>query len=147
MQSRATDFPIAIIGAGFGGIGMAIRLKQAGIHSFTMFERAGEIGGTWRGLYEFTLAPQTLEDFVALNDVEMKAMSEFLIAARVDGTKRHGLWNTRLNTHENGETTTRRLSSVAELRDVLTGVFGIQLPQSDRLDPALEKVLQLRDDD
>ena len=48
MQPRATDFPIAIIGAGFGGIGMAIRLKQAGIHSFTMFERAGEIGGTWR---------------------------------------------------------------------------------------------------
>jgi cation diffusion facilitator CzcD-associated flavoprotein CzcO len=43
-----TDLPIAIIGAGFAGIGMAIRLKQAGIDSFTMFERAGEIGGTWR---------------------------------------------------------------------------------------------------
>ncbi|HKE10621.1 MAG TPA: NAD(P)/FAD-dependent oxidoreductase, partial [Myxococcota bacterium] len=42
------DFPIAIIGAGFAGIGMAIRLKQAGIDSFTMFERADEIGGTWR---------------------------------------------------------------------------------------------------
>ncbi len=44
----AEDFPIAIIGAGFAGIGMAIRLKQAGIHSFTIFERAGEVGGTWR---------------------------------------------------------------------------------------------------
>ncbi len=42
------DFPIAIIGAGFAGIGMAIRLKQAGIDSFTIFERADEIGGTWR---------------------------------------------------------------------------------------------------
>jgi len=42
------DFPIAIIGAGFAGIGTAIRLKQAGIESFTMFERADEIGGTWR---------------------------------------------------------------------------------------------------
>src|SRR6185369_6015336 len=30
------------------GIGTAIRLKQAGIHSFRIFERAGEIGGTWR---------------------------------------------------------------------------------------------------
>jgi cation diffusion facilitator CzcD-associated flavoprotein CzcO len=40
--------PIAILGAGFGGIGMAIRLKQAGIHGFTIFERASEIGGTWR---------------------------------------------------------------------------------------------------
>jgi cation diffusion facilitator CzcD-associated flavoprotein CzcO len=40
--------PVAIIGAGFAGIGMAIRLKMAGIESFTMFERADEIGGTWR---------------------------------------------------------------------------------------------------
>jgi len=44
----AGDFPIAIIGAGFAGIGMAIRLKQAGLESFAIFERAGEIGGTWR---------------------------------------------------------------------------------------------------
>jgi cation diffusion facilitator CzcD-associated flavoprotein CzcO len=42
------DFPIAIIGAGFGGIGMAIQLEKAGIRSYTIFERAGEIGGTWR---------------------------------------------------------------------------------------------------
>jgi cation diffusion facilitator CzcD-associated flavoprotein CzcO len=42
------DFPIAIIGAGFAGIGAAIRLARAGIRSFTIFERAGEVGGTWR---------------------------------------------------------------------------------------------------
>lgn len=40
--------PIAIIGSGFGGIGMAIRLKQSGVDSFVMFERADEVGGTWR---------------------------------------------------------------------------------------------------
>jgi len=44
----ATDLPIAIIGAGFAGIGMAIQLRKAGIESFTIFERADEIGGTWR---------------------------------------------------------------------------------------------------
>jgi cation diffusion facilitator CzcD-associated flavoprotein CzcO len=44
----ATDFPIVIIGAGFAGIGTAIQLKKAGIHSFRIFERAAEIGGTWR---------------------------------------------------------------------------------------------------
>jgi cation diffusion facilitator CzcD-associated flavoprotein CzcO len=42
------DLPIAILGAGFAGIGTAIRLKQSGIESFTIFERADEIGGTWR---------------------------------------------------------------------------------------------------
>jgi cation diffusion facilitator CzcD-associated flavoprotein CzcO len=42
------ELKVAILGAGFAGIGTAIRLKQAGIESFTIFERAGEIGGTWR---------------------------------------------------------------------------------------------------
>jgi len=48
IAAATTDFPIAIIGAGFAGIGAAIRLRQAGVHSFTIFERAGEVGGTWR---------------------------------------------------------------------------------------------------
>ena len=48
MTDPHTEFPIAIIGAGFAGIGTAIQLSKAGIHSFTIFERAGEIGGTWR---------------------------------------------------------------------------------------------------
>ncbi len=39
---------VVIIGAGFGGIGMAIRLKQAGIEDFTVLERADDLGGTWR---------------------------------------------------------------------------------------------------
>lgn len=47
-SQRENEFPIAIIGAGFAGIGTAIRLLKAGIRSFTIFERADEIGGTWR---------------------------------------------------------------------------------------------------
>jgi len=43
-----TELPIVIVGSGFGGIGMAIQLKKAGIHSFTIIERGDEIGGTWR---------------------------------------------------------------------------------------------------
>lgn len=37
---------IAVIGAGFAGIGMAIRLKQAG-YPVTVFERAADLGGVW----------------------------------------------------------------------------------------------------
>ncbi len=40
--------PIVIVGTGFAGLGMGIRLKQAGIHDFTILERADEVGGTWR---------------------------------------------------------------------------------------------------
>lgn len=39
---------VIIIGAGFAGIGMAIRLKQEGIEDFIILERGDEIGGTWR---------------------------------------------------------------------------------------------------
>lgn len=39
---------IAIIGAGFGGIGLGVRLKRAGFHDFTIFERGDEVGGVWR---------------------------------------------------------------------------------------------------
>ncbi|KDR75986.1 hypothetical protein GALMADRAFT_139748 [Galerina marginata CBS 339.88] len=39
---------IVIIGAGFGGIAAAIKLKRQGVKSFTIFEKASEVGGTWR---------------------------------------------------------------------------------------------------
>lgn len=39
---------IAIIGTGFGGLGMAHYLKRAGIHDFTIFEKAQDVGGVWR---------------------------------------------------------------------------------------------------
>ena len=38
---------IAIVGSGFSGIGMAIRLKEAGIEDFVVLERADDVGGTW----------------------------------------------------------------------------------------------------
>jgi cation diffusion facilitator CzcD-associated flavoprotein CzcO len=61
---------IAIVGSGFAGLGMAIRLKQSGNHDFVVLERAGDVGGTWRDntypgcqcdvpshLYSFSFAP------------------------------------------------------------------------------------------
>src|SRR5207248_7321947 len=38
---------IAIVGAGFGGLGAAIRLKQRGMHEFVVLERREDVGGTW----------------------------------------------------------------------------------------------------
>ncbi len=61
---------IAIIGAGFSGLGMAIRLRQAGIDDFEILERSTDLGGTWRDnsypgcavdvqshLYSYSFAP------------------------------------------------------------------------------------------
>ncbi len=41
-------YRVVIIGAGFGGIGMAIALKKAGIDDFVVLDRADDLGGTWR---------------------------------------------------------------------------------------------------
>ncbi|QFU90567.1 NAD(P)/FAD-dependent oxidoreductase [Amycolatopsis sp. YIM 10] len=42
------DRTVLIIGAGFAGLCLGTRLKQAGVRSFRIFERAADIGGTWR---------------------------------------------------------------------------------------------------
>jgi cation diffusion facilitator CzcD-associated flavoprotein CzcO len=39
---------VVVIGSGFGGLGMAIRLKQAGFTALTILEKAARLGGTWR---------------------------------------------------------------------------------------------------
>lgn len=70
MKTADRKLSAAIIGAGFGGIGMGIRLRQAGIEDFTIFERGDSIGGVWRAnsypgaacdvpshLYSFSFAP------------------------------------------------------------------------------------------
>jgi cation diffusion facilitator CzcD-associated flavoprotein CzcO len=61
---------IAIIGSGFAGLGMAIRLQREGIEDYVVLERADDVGGTWRDntypgcacdvpshLYSFSFAP------------------------------------------------------------------------------------------
>jgi cation diffusion facilitator CzcD-associated flavoprotein CzcO len=49
MSGRRNSIPsVVIVGAGFGGIGVGIRLKQAGIDSFTILERGDGVGGVWR---------------------------------------------------------------------------------------------------
>jgi cation diffusion facilitator CzcD-associated flavoprotein CzcO len=46
--SLPAHVPVAVIGTGFAGLGMAIRLRQMGFDEFVVLERAGEVGGTWR---------------------------------------------------------------------------------------------------
>lgn len=39
---------VIIVGTGFAGLGMGIRLLQHGVTDFVVLERAAEVGGTWR---------------------------------------------------------------------------------------------------
>jgi cation diffusion facilitator CzcD-associated flavoprotein CzcO len=64
------DTTVAIIGSGFSGIGLSIRLRQEGIEDFVVLERNAGVGGTWWAntypgcacdvpshLYSFSFAP------------------------------------------------------------------------------------------
>ncbi|MES1158678.1 MAG: NAD(P)/FAD-dependent oxidoreductase [Terricaulis silvestris] len=69
-MSALPDFDVAIAGAGFSGLGMAIALKREGKRGFVVLEKADAVGGTWRenrypgcacdipsNLYSFSFAP------------------------------------------------------------------------------------------
>ena len=39
---------VAVVGSGFAGLGMGIRLLQSGVRDLTIFEKADRVGGVWR---------------------------------------------------------------------------------------------------
>ncbi|SFS39393.1 flavin-containing monooxygenase [Saccharopolyspora flava] len=45
---RRYETSVVIVGTGFSGLGMAIKLKQAGIDDFIVLEKSDGLGGTWR---------------------------------------------------------------------------------------------------
>ena len=64
------EHDVVIIGSGFAGLGMAVRLRQAGYEDFVVLERGDDVGGTWyyntypgcacdvpSHLYSFSFAP------------------------------------------------------------------------------------------
>ena len=64
------DVDIAIVGSGFSGLGLAVRLRREGIEDFVVLERGDGVGGTWHyntypgcacdvpsHLYSFSFAP------------------------------------------------------------------------------------------
>ena len=64
------DRSIAVVGAGFGGVGAAVMLRRAGYTNMTVFERGERVGGVWHHntypgaacdvpshLYEFSFEP------------------------------------------------------------------------------------------
>ena len=69
-QTQPADLSVVIVGSGFAGLCMAIRLLQSGVSDFLVLERAGDVGGVWRDntypgiacdieshLYSYSFAP------------------------------------------------------------------------------------------
>src|ERR1700750_2127792 len=69
-MSDAEAHDVVVVGAGFSGLGMAIKLRQEGRRDFVVLERGDDGGGTWWAntypgcrcdvpshLYSFSFAP------------------------------------------------------------------------------------------
>ena len=109
------------------------------------------VGKFWKALYRFDLQPQLGPDFDMANHyLCTNAASPFLstlIAARALPDRRYGLANNFLSTHHHkGPSERRALKSIAEVRQVLSEVFGIALPsaaEGPELDRAIARVCDL----
>lgn len=146
-----------IADAGFGGLTLTAPLKlkpeteQATPHeTFRLmggdpdWTLEAKIGDEWKPLYIFDTAEKTVEDYAASNlilSTDSPFTRELRVALSPSG-RRLALRNTRFTTHVEGEPSeSRLLTSLAEMREVLSGSFGIQLPSAELLDPKLEAIL------
>ena len=103
-----------------------------------------QLDETWHPLYAFELVERDDAFIAELNDKADSSVffTDNLLVARSEKGKRLALWNVRLNTHTVGAASEARLlTSVAELREALTGPMGIALPTDERLDAALQKIV------
>ncbi|EPF69486.1 Baeyer-Villiger monooxygenase [Acinetobacter gyllenbergii] len=84
-MAKIEKFHVVIIGAGFAGIGAAIKLQQAGFTDIVILEKADEIGGVWRAntypgcacdvpsaLYSYSFAPNPQWSRVFAQQQEIK---------------------------------------------------------------------------
>ena len=98
---------VVILGTGFSGLGMAIRLKQSGNEDFVVIEQAADIGGTWRDntypgcacdipshLYSFSFA---LNPYWSRAYSPQREIWDYLRRCAKDyGILPHILWNNKL---------------------------------------------------
>ncbi|MBO9577728.1 MAG: NAD(P)/FAD-dependent oxidoreductase [Microbacteriaceae bacterium] len=104
---------VAIVGAGFAGIGAAIALERAGRPDFLVLERADAVGGTWRDntypgvacdipshLYSFSFLPNPGWSRVFAPGAEIRGYLEDAVAAtgirdrvRLGAALEHAAWD------------------------------------------------------
>jgi cation diffusion facilitator CzcD-associated flavoprotein CzcO len=144
---------IAVIGAGFSGLGTAISLKRAGLADFVVLERAAEVGGTWQAntypgcacdvpshLYSFSFAPnpewsQTYSAQPEIRDYLRRCARDFDLDPhlRLGREVRSAAWNEDARRWEL-ETSNGRVSA----RVLLSGMGPLTEPRIPEL-PGLER--------
>ncbi len=145
------DHEVVVVGTGFAGLGMAIRLKQTGEESFVVLEQDDAIGGTWKAndypgcacdvqshLYSFSFAPnpEWTRMFAPQEEIRRyleRCADDFEVRDRIrlgsrmtraDWDEAAGLWNVEIN--EGEETITARV--------LVNGLGALSRPAYPRVD-------------
>jgi cation diffusion facilitator CzcD-associated flavoprotein CzcO len=92
MATTVKSMPIAIIGAGLGGLAAAIKLKEAGYTEIVILEKDSRVGGTWSqntypgcscdvpvALYQYSFAPWFEWTNTFPSSSEIQRYSEYLV--------------------------------------------------------------------
>ncbi|MBF6520277.1 flavin-containing monooxygenase [Nocardia farcinica] len=98
---------IAVVGAGFAGIGLGVKLREAGFEDFVILERAEAVGGTWRAntypgcacdvpsaLYSYSFAPNP--DWSRRYGTQPEILAYLTRVAEQHGVPRHVEFGTEL---------------------------------------------------
>jgi N-hydroxyarylamine O-acetyltransferase len=147
-----------IADTGFGGLTLTgpLRLEadteQATPHELFRVLKVGDefieqakIRGAWVSLYRFGLFENLLPDYEVNNWYLWNHPSSLfvtgLLAARPAPDRRYALLNNEFAVHHlDGRTERRLLRSAAEMREILEGPFGLNLPDVPELDAALRRL-------
>lgn len=100
----------------------------------------------WKTIYRFTLQPQHMVDYEVANwytsTYPKHIFTNILSVARADKNCRFTLFNNKFNTHYLGsKTEAKTLETVSEIKEVLTNVFKIKLPQIESLNEVLTTLI------
>ncbi|HSE09292.1 MAG TPA: NAD(P)/FAD-dependent oxidoreductase [Nocardioidaceae bacterium] len=108
-----THTRVLVIGAGFGGLGLAIKLAEQGEQDFLVLERGSDVGGTWRDntypgaacdvpsqlySYSFALNPDWSRSFSPQPEIQaylkrVAAQSSVMNRFRFDTTVEDATWD------------------------------------------------------
>ncbi|MFB5650098.1 flavin-containing monooxygenase [Leptospira wolffii] len=141
---------VAIIGTGFAGLCMGIRLKQSGIDSFVLLEKGSGVGGTWREnhypgaacdvqshLYSFSFAPKS--DWSRLFGPQKEILNYMNYCADHFGIRSHIRTNVEVNGAFFDERTglweiTTKSGEKYKAKAVVSGTGGLSRPSLPKID-------------
>ncbi|MGW6174196.1 flavin-containing monooxygenase [Arthrobacter sp. NPDC055138] len=112
------EVDVIIVGTGFSGLGLGIKLAREGGRSFLLLERAGDVGGTWRDntypgvccdvpshLYSYSFRPNP--DWSMVRSPGHEIHEYLQEAAREEGILTHCRFNTEVRSAKWDDSTAR----------------------------------------